>query len=144
MKKHILFLFLMPILLSCTHKNTSITEDFETGTGYFKIIFTPDQAKLKPNIDTVIISSNSGIDISAGYPHPMIQDVHNTVLANRTHDTLTAGWIKAVALNDPKNKKYQMKVISLQENNTGEERSYAINVGLGPSFGQLLVTQSTK
>lgn len=109
-------------------------------TGVFSPIkFTPEKVTLPPSIDTLKVKSSEWIDIVYCKNYPL--DSEPVIQANKTEDTLTAGWMRAVALNNKERNEYIMKVISLENNDTGKDRSYLIHVGHGPSFGSLVVTQ---
>ena len=113
-------------------------------TGVFSPIkFTPEKIIFQPIKDTIETSSNKWIDITYGQIFPVSQNgnLDQVIRSNETQDTLTIGWMKAIALNRKENDEYIMKVISLEENNTGKDRSYIISVGNGPFFGSLVVTQ---
>ncbi len=134
MKNRYILIVLLFSLYGCN--KTKIME----GKDHDPIIFTPNKIIFSSKIDTIEVKANKWIDITYGNNYPLghegIED--HAILANNTQDTLTSEWLKAVALREGEN---IMKVITLSKNDTGKERSYCVNVGVGPSFGSLVVTQ---
>ena len=102
-----------------------------------KILFQKDKIIMGPSIDTIEINADKGF-----YMHHIVNsldlDSNDVFAPNSTRDTIITPWIKAISLG---NDEYTLKIITLNRNNSGDNKYCLIYVSNGSYSGRIDITQ---